>query len=244
MAAITDHQAFPQPADSNGIIWRYMDVPKLVDLLHRSELHMAQLRSLEDPLEGRYTATYRAAYDSHVRQLMKNKDLQFSIAERSETFMRASLYVNCWCLQDHETQGMWRVYGGAAGVALRTTYSRLVSALPPDVYVGQVRYVSPDHMLYDGNALQLAMIKRHFFRDERECRVVKWQIQKKLDGEHGFDMDFDRYPAGLGLHVNLSDLVTDIVVSPLAPAWFHTCVTAIVDRFAPGLQVARSSMRT
>lgn len=248
MTAITDHESFPQPVNPDGMLWRYLDLPKLVSLLARSELYLTQLASLDDPLEGRYPPSVRQEMvDCWQTEVAAKHNIHISPgypADTQESLMRASLYVNCWCLQDHESEAMWRIYGGTSGVAVRTQYRNLAHALPPDVYIGQVQYIEPDERQFPfQNALDLAMFKRHFFKHEAECRVVKWSIRERPDNKNLVDTDFERYPAGEWIPVKIREAITDVMVSPLAPDWFHECVNFVVDRFSKGLPVVKSTMR-
>ena len=46
------HPAFPQPADPDVAIWRYMDAPKFEWLIGNERLFMPSACRLGDPLEG------------------------------------------------------------------------------------------------------------------------------------------------------------------------------------------------
>jgi hypothetical protein len=251
MAAISDHEAFRQPADSEGILWRYMDLPKLVSLLSKSELYLVQLASLEDTWEGKFPPAVRQAliafYDSNAWNQGRSRSAippQFNPADWMSTEIRKTAYVNCWCMQKHESAAMWQIYGGTSGVAIRTQYRLLRDALPSSVFIGQVQYIDPETTEFPhGNALNLIMHKRHFFRHEEECRVVKWNAEKKdflsLDQTR---MGISNYPYGERLSIDLTKAIQDVVVSPLAPKWYKDCVDAIVGSFAPRLQVCASKM--
>ena len=54
MPADTDHEAVQkyQPRDERIKVWRYLDLPKLIDLLETQSLYFARADTLEDPLEG------------------------------------------------------------------------------------------------------------------------------------------------------------------------------------------------
>ena len=55
-------------------------------------------------------------------------------------------YVNCWCENDHESEAMWKSYGGDEGIAIRTTFGGLTESLvcESSVYIGRVQYVDYD----------------------------------------------------------------------------------------------------
>jgi hypothetical protein len=56
-----DHKAFIQPVDSSLYAWRYMDLPKLLSMILRRELHLTRLDRLEDKFEGTLPLRTRTA---------------------------------------------------------------------------------------------------------------------------------------------------------------------------------------
>jgi hypothetical protein len=243
MPAIIAPTIFPQPANVDGMLWRYLDLPKLIDLLVRSELHMTQVASLEDPFEGKFpTPVRQSLLDMWASvQLEQHTGLTPALhVDNITAWIRAVTYVNCWCKQDFESEAMWRIYGGPSGVAVRTTYRRLAEALPTDVFIAEVQYIEPELANFPlDSSLNLVMHKRHFYRHEAECRIVRWYpMLASADGRGLEDL-----PKGQRLALNIHEALTDVMTSPLAPAWFHDCVVAVVTRFAPDLPVVRSAMR-
>jgi hypothetical protein len=215
-----------------------MNLPKLVSVLATSELYLSSLASFaEDPWEGKYPPVVRQKlidyYESEARKRGVAVNPNLSVPDWGSGIMRTSTYVNCWCMQDHELVAMWRIYGGTSGVALRTQYSLLREALPPSVFIGTVHYINPaTDQFPTENYLHLVMHKRHFFSYEKECRVVKWEGEKV----------FEKPDEGQRLSFDLKKGIQRVVVSPLAPAWYKDCVTAVVERFAAWLPVATSEM--
>jgi hypothetical protein len=248
MAATTDHPSFPQPSDSSVMVWRYMDLAKLVDLLSRSELYLTQLAALEDPWEGKYPKGFSEAMKASWRDAAKAHNSP-ALSEQCPTewtvdFVRASMYVNCWCMQEHESEALWQVFAGRTGVAIRSSYRVLAEGLPPDVFLGQVRYIDPTSTSFpDRNVFTLPMHKRHFYRHEWECRIVKWEATTTPIGPPRGDVVWVKCPKGCHVPIDITKTIQAVVVSPLAAQWYHDCVRAVVDRFQPGLRVEQSAMR-
>jgi hypothetical protein len=87
------------------------------------------------------------------------------------------------------------------------------------------------------------MHKRHFFRHEAECRVVKWNPSQVFNAAaKEMESEMERCAANDSLPIDLQKALGDLVVSPLAPAWYITCVRSVVERFAPWLPVVVSEM--
>jgi hypothetical protein len=47
------HKELPQPDDPSVLAWSCLDLPKLLALLLKKELHLTRLDSLEDKIGGR-----------------------------------------------------------------------------------------------------------------------------------------------------------------------------------------------
>jgi hypothetical protein len=46
------HPSFPQPPDTSVLAWRYMDLPKLLALIVKREIHLRRLDLIPDKYEG------------------------------------------------------------------------------------------------------------------------------------------------------------------------------------------------
>jgi hypothetical protein len=57
---------------------------------------------------------------------------------------RADFFINCWHMSEHQSAGMWKLYAGVdAGIAIKSTYSRLMHAFkdrPERFYLGLTSY--------------------------------------------------------------------------------------------------------
>ncbi len=225
-----------------------MDLPKLTMLLAKSELHFCQLGNLEDKHEGTIPlATQQAVLEDLKKQIGEKYDLgKIASFELTTNLMRATLYVSCWCLQQHESAAHWRIYGGQTGVAIKTRYSKLVDAFDSRVMIGMVTYVDPEDPNFPiRNSIMPAMHKRHFFHHEQECRLVVWDIDpiKASNNDRMLRLEYlDKCPRSLTLPLSVVGTLEEVVISPTAPEWFHECVRLIVEQFAPQLAVSHSKM--
>jgi len=251
MPATDNHEAFPQPQNRDGILWRYMDFPKLVSLLTTSKLYLSQLASLnaEDPAEGKLPHYVRKAmvdqWDRRVAPVAQEVCDRSYPVDRAVEMMRATTYVNCWCLQERELATMWRIYGGSSGVAVKTQYGILAESLPAWVFIGQVQYIDYSKSgLPSQNGLSPVMHKRHFFKEEAEFRIVQWLSTNQPNRPPTRDdrTPFDRYPQGVFVPIDLKKAIREVVVSPLVPRWHEECVRAVVERFSPWVKVTQSKM--
>ena len=131
---------------------------------------------------------------------------------------------------------MWSLYAGK-GIALRTTYNRLVSSLDREVkfYAGVVRYVDFEETVFqDDNVYWPFVHKRRSFEHEQELRVLTrtWGSDEYTmpDGRPLADITYVP-PAIRPVPVNLQQLLTGVSVAPTAEAWFAALVAAVLSRY-------------
>ena len=120
------HNLFVSPPDS-ALLWRYMDLSKLIDILHRKCLFFTRADKLGDPWEGgtSYINIQQRPerYGSHgpdLRHLAESGGVsQFRESARKHT------YISCWHENSVESAAMWKLYlKSDEGIALQTTFSR------------------------------------------------------------------------------------------------------------------------
>ena len=147
---------------------------------------------------------------------------------------RRLLYVNCWYLGNLESEAMWRLYcPGNNGVAIQTSYSKLVETIASDLelYIGRVTYIDYDSQGFPlGNFFYPVMHKRVSFAHEQEVRLVKIKVPDNL----GLPQEF--CPLGISIDWPLEPALEAIYVDPYAPEYFYDVVRSVVRRVAPNLE--------
>ena len=260
MPANTSHPVLQQPSDPEVTIWRYMDFAKYVALLRSGTLYFARLDKMEDAFEGSLTKAEYERLEGEARSGEAKADLPedwkgryLDVLLGNTRNMRRSCYVNCWHMNQHESEAMWRLYSQSSfAIALRSKYSKLRDALPTGSdggtyvgpFLGQVTYV--DHandQLPTGNGLVPVMNKRPSFAHEHECRALIWRPEPTDYLLHPDpDSLLAAYPTGLDLRIDLSAVVDCVTVSPLAPKWFSESVVDVTKRYERAWEVRVSSL--
>jgi hypothetical protein len=181
------HPCFAQPASLDTRLWRYMSLAKLVSLLDTRHLHFSRSDTLEDPFEGSW------ARNQPNRRLMDSFAPTPEIADgrrRAEwEVARQSVAVSCWHLGEYESAAMWNQYGDG-GLALQTTFRRLIESLPRKVegskgsipvFVGLVQYIDYEAAtIPENNAYWTFMHKRLSPKFPRHGRVsVRFSSQTR-----------------------------------------------------------------
>lgn len=242
---------FEQPADRSSAIWRYMTIGKFLSILDKRSLFFARLDTLGDPFEGAITRHQQELRDQ-LEKRSRMAVLRSTSPEMIESRMKNTI-VNCWHMRDHESMPMWERYvKGNEGIAIRSSYERLVSSFHKfdgreqrtnedrtDLYlfvrIGMVKYI--DFETYDGPIEELCLLKRLGFEDEHEVRAVV------LDRSFMGDPHPTRFPTGGDyVPVDLTELIEAIYVAPKVPPWFRRTVESLVNRYGFGFPVKQSKL--
>lgn len=163
------------PSDET-VIWRYMDLPKLLMLLEQKALYFALVKELGDSWEAVMARRVTESI-AHVHGPAASGD----IVNLFRSFP-AIVGVNCWYQGRGESVAMWNLYTTRSyGLAIRSTVGRLKQAFrssPQSVAIGKILY--EDHQKPHSSFLsfdQLSAItpllqKRPCFKHEQELRAL------------------------------------------------------------------------
>lgn len=239
-----EHPVFLPPDDPDTPVWRYMDFPKFVSLLHRRALFFPTAAQLGDPFEGSYPeANIRLRPTWYDDQM--NADLDRQVYPEKLRRLHSTL-ISCWHMNTVESAAMWRLYAyRESGIAVRSTYRALTSSfeIEQPIYVGKVRYLNYDtDPMPEGNLLDPFVHKRASYRHEEELRVVteryvapgtttSWELSKGPPPYFG-----DYIPTRLDV------LIGTVYLAPGSPEWFADMLKATAERFGLTAPVVRSAL--
>lgn len=251
---------FPQPDDPSVRVWRYLDLAKFVWLLENKKLYLSRLDLLNDPHEGsipKFQANQlHAELVYHAMQPINSDSPELSqspishatnILEQfksTKKYLRKTFYVNCWHLNNSESEAMWRLYcPNNSGVAIQTTYKKLAESalVEPYRYIGCVTYLDYDSQGFPtDNLYHPIMHKRLSFAHEKEVRLVISKMPENWGTSQEFSVQ------GISIDWPLESIVDAIYVNPYAPDYYHDVVRTIVNKITPKLTetVVWSKMRS
>lgn len=217
-----------------AIVRRYMDLPKLLDLLHSRTLYLRRADGFVDRLEGALFPAFRKQIDSAY----KRGDLQFD-AEYFYRRARQGNYVSCWTLGAHDNMALWQLYGGTrSAIALTTTVDRLVQLCltwKRSATLRKVEYV--DHRKKNsyviGHYTDVLQYKNVAYSYEDELRVL---VPEQGDG-------WENNALGLRLPIaDISAFARSIVVAPEASTEFKDAVEDLCRKYGVLVPVRRSAL--
>lgn len=241
------HPCFAEPKNNEIKIWRYLTLPKFIDLLHSRTLFFtrADLLRGEDKAEG--SSLTNADLDAikffdelskrNIRiphQNLANTSINDLMAlsqrtqEVSEELLIKKYFINCWHMNEHESFAMWKIYSEPFGVCVQSTYNSLTRAFNdpeysflkhPKIYSGEVKYINwdSDSMPRD-NGFWPVMHKKREFKYENELRCIVWEHNKNV----------------VKVGVDLDRLIHNIHINPYTPPWFHNVIVSLCEKYGVG----------
>jgi hypothetical protein len=242
-----EHECFKHPDNKSVKIWRYMDFSKFVSLLETSALFLARVDKFDDPYEG---ARSHVNSDDEVRALLYQdvpleslKKMSAAIASFME-WSRLWTYVNCWHVNEYESDAMWRLYARSnEAVAIQSTFEKLYSNVGSKAYIGLVDYIDYEKQwMPENNSFWPFVHKRKSFEHEKELRILIQNLPKTSGENPVFDYVKINNEFGRLLPVNLQYMIDSVYVAPTAPKWFHDAVAGVMKKYECAFLLRQSSL--
>lgn len=229
------HPLVQEPPETKRL-WRYMDLAKLLHLLESKSLHLAALRTFDDPFEGHPPRSVIASMSVQPSTLTPQiRAERLAVIENNLKMFKSSrhcVFASCWHMNESESAGMWSQYIRAGeGIAVQTTFEKLKAAISIEshpVHGAMVQYVDfdthvPDHL----NIVTWGVLKRSSYAHENEFRLVA------LD---------QAGPTGLTLPLDLALLIDNVYVAPTTPDWLYDLVVSLLAKYELDIPVLRSRL--
>lgn len=225
----------PRKPSSDATLWRYIDFTQFVSVLENRELWFSSVANFFDPFEGALPEDALYELADGLPEEVEEPD---RIVSRLYDALRYMTFASCWHQREHETAAMWQLYQDRGKeVAVRTTVRDFRAALPdrPALTTGCVDYDD-----YDGpDSFTVTRIspffhKRPSFEHEREYRAVISEFEvadgARIDSEYVDKIDRET-PPGRPIRVEPSELIQEVVVSPVADCWLKSLVEDVVGSY-------------
>jgi hypothetical protein len=229
-----ENPQFEPPADAKSKIWRYMKFQKFRAMAESDSLYFCTWKKLRtvDPYEG---------------SCLGWELLSSVLPEVAQEFVRQMqssgppVTINCWHLSEFESMAMWRLYGDEVGIAVQSTFDRLIRSLakcPCEVKIGKVKYFMPGKESFnsaDPFTIFVPYLHKHRgFEYEHELRAIVWETG-----------DMPRQPDGdIPVGVDLKTLIEAIYVSPRASSGVRKDVEEVMRTHGLDAPVLQSELMT
>ena len=235
--SITGHPNFPQPQNPNAFIWKYISLSKFLNFILTKTLYLTRIDLLGDPHEGANTKKNPLSpFD-----LINNGEFVEKRLERNLR-MRKSMFVNCWRLDDYESEAMWKLYcPNSEGVAIKTTYQKLADSVEKTnaTFIGLITYLDYEKDYFDnGNVFSVTMHKRKAFEHEKEVRIVRAETQ------YWTENSAPNTELGLSLPTTLFENIEAIYVNPYAPEWYFETILKLFEQLDLNIPLKWSEIKS
>lgn len=236
---IFDHPIHINP-NQEQTIWRYMSFVKYESLLRDSSLFFCRADKFSDPFEcsvPKREVKYRSSENNFRlnEAVFERYDTEFDAAKakmQSENMaethkkVKYATTVNCWHINEHESDAMWQLYlKNNEGIAIKTKVRNVFEALSSaeqKIGISKVRYIDYENgQWYDEkeypaakhyNLLIPLIHKRREFIHESELRLYNHDSAREKTGY----WEAMNNPVGELIHVDVKELVQCVVFHPTA----------------------------
>ena len=220
-----------------------MALTKFTSMVQERDLFFVCADKLGDPAEGSLPRANGPSLPT--KWSLPNRQIVVpSIAPAWRRELSRFLLVSCWHRSRRESPVMWRLYGGEEfGIAIKTNFRSLKESFlcQEPIWISEVTYQDYSRVpLDESNPYAPFVNKRSAFRYEREVRALTDLSPQQEDGPVIlFD---DLCEIGMPLHVNLSRLIDEVVVGPMAKDYFIELVRSLLEQYQVNVEVRRSEL--
>lgn len=212
---------------------RYMDFYKFLDLFETQTLYFSRVDQFKDHLEGSISPEGihgTSASDIAYNGIAKIRAESYDKLVAQQELAKRCTFVNCWHINDGDTQQMWNAYTETGdSVLVISSAGKLAAALKTPVFSSCVKYVKPE------------MPKTHF--DERSAFFYKDEAKFSFEREFRLLIDLGILPSPVykddpkdfyrKVPVDLSILVHSIKPHPFATSATIEKINNLVNRYLP-----------
>lgn len=251
------------------VIWRYMDLSKLLDILVNECIVFPRLDAFDDVYEGHPLKFKEAMLYAFGKT--GEHDLKEMVASSVDSWSKLTklrTYISCWHMNDFESAGMWKLYCKSnEALAIKTTVGKLrQSLIHPNtsdidsLVFGAVDYSHDIDQLkaeYFQKASEKTPIdlsffdtnfsKRPSFEHERELRAIAFK-HDKIANPNDVNLsvaELSKTTASIqAIKCDVNNLIDSIVIAPDAPHWFVKLVKSLVQKLGYEFVVSQSELYT
>lgn len=232
------------PVEPDKVIMRYIDLDKLYNMLETSSLFFCRADKFSDPFEGSLP---------EKEYVYRNKQGHTTGFEKLHRDMKKFTLINCWHINENESDAMWRLYlKSNEGVAVRTTIGKLCSVLnncTSTFRVSKVRYIDYEKDIWfdkknypvsSYNAIIPLMHKRIEFDHEKEFRILF-----DIDHEYRIPDYWNKEKSSIGKNIEIKDLATIIdklILPPNSDEIVKEKVVEITNKFRCSTEICKSKL--
>lgn len=247
MAFIVEKSVKEQLKDT--YLWRYMSLPKFLDLITTQEMYFANNKQLTecDPYEGRLPIFtdlilawikqinfYKQAHPDLPDYIMNIDSKKIEKIHKTLEEIKEYTFINCWHINDDENYLMWQSYAQEkGGVAIVTDIYSLIEAFETDIEIEAVP------VIYDTN--EIIKVIQPIFEDlfnkkynvynfyKNFIRICSLYKKEFFKNENELRLIFQK-SVNNRVKVNLNKLIKHIYISPNSTECEKKIITDTINK--------------
>jgi hypothetical protein len=257
---------------SSKVLWKYLNLHKLLDFLISSELHFTRLDAFNDPIEGVKTSLLRDRADLkdwatsvddpswnpnlgiEHRQPMVNRKLQHDLYYAKEVEMSQKCqFVSCWFGDENEegreSMAMWDIYSGPDSVVLKIDTNSLITEMQNTAQSYITLHEDSICILGDSvKYLKLNPFDKNLPLQTGDYAGMKKDVTFSHEHEYrflisaGYEWAVAKNQRIFRYKIDLAKLPFTVVCHPLMEDWKVKNIERLVEKFGYNFKVQRSSV--
>ncbi|MDX5337430.1 MAG: hypothetical protein LPK25_00270 [Cyclobacteriaceae bacterium] len=230
----------PNAPQDSDIIWRYIGLDKLIDLLISGTIKFTQASIAADKNEISWIL-------QSIQGNQKEKIPYYDNAKFFIDSLRSSTYISCWTKKDNESRSLWANYLDSTkqGVAIKSTVGDFVKSIDWNGH-SFTKHIVNYRDEFDQEELQINTTiintKSSAYFEESELRFTVSGLETiPLVDPNEFDKVFNQYknsekPKTLDFDVDLEILINEIMISPFCSNWQGRNIKQLIIDYRPDLK--------
>ncbi len=215
------HPELPSPPASKTVLWRYVSLAELLDLLDGRTLHFTRTDQLPHTGINRESQVFLSVIAGMSAEEARRS---FDLGQSAQS----TIFASCWYESGSGRHQRWQTLGGSKGqIALRSTVGGLQQALSQSsqqVYMSRVQYIDFRSVAVPGgNIFHAALHKQRGMSEEREVRVLLQQSGAKPSSAGPL--------RGVEVDVDIWSLIDGVRVAPRSAEWLGELVLSLTERY-------------
>ena len=253
--------------DGGAVLWRYIDLAKLLSLVGNEVLYFSSLARLGDKFEGQWSRrTIQMIHDwdelwmgedvnrCFIEDKVKNQRLYFPKEHQQPLPKDTSghlgrlirdrdhqnqTFVSCWYQEDGESQAMWKLFAGDKyGIAVRTTASKLIGSFTNRL-PDYLGFVK--YLDYEREPMAVSHFPPVFYK-RKEFQHER-EVRAVLAPQQRIEKPENKIESpGIPEPINPTYLIEELIVSPYSPDWLMEVVELLIARFKMEVAVTKSTL--
>ena len=198
-----------------------MDFPRFMMLLENHTLFFSKATNLGSKYEGEYSYV-----DKKWNQILYKDNISRGIVNKSlknfkydNEIHRECVFINCWHINDHESNLLWNYYAWQNGIAIQSTFGNVIKSFnktPETIFGGPVNYIDYfEDSMPDENILFPFVHKPLFFKDEHELRFLTYVDPNSRLYKKYLKMN------GKNIQIDIDILIESIFLFPSSELWIY-----------------------